>query len=113
MAQDCTRLVGSDSGRHRVQNVVHDGRAQLQIKVGLNSLLGNRASDSFGVTALELASQKVAQPSLQQRNNATKEKHPNSKHGKPKANSWAFLNRPRVEPVVDQMFEVFALAYLN
>ena len=65
MLQNSLRFVLLDSFRHHVQDVVHDSSAQLQIKVRLDTLLGNSRGDAFGVTTFELPSKKIAQPSFE------------------------------------------------
>lgn len=67
-----SHLVLLDALRHHVQDVVHDGGAQLQVEVRLHALLGHRLGDALGLAPLELASQQVAQPALQERDDACK-----------------------------------------
>ena len=112
MLQDGAGLVLLDSFRHHVQNVVHDGRSQLQIKVRLDSLLRHRLGDTLRMTALELAREQVAQPALQERSDAAEEKEPHAPSGRPDAAARAFTDGSRVESVVDEVLEVLAHADL-
>ena len=48
--QDGPGLVLLDALGHHVQNVVHDGSTQLQVKVGLHALLSHRLGHALGVT---------------------------------------------------------------
>ena len=45
MLQNSTSLVLLDTLRHHIQNVVHDSCSELQVKVGLNTLLGDLQQD--------------------------------------------------------------------
>lgn len=51
--QDGAGLVLLDPLRHHVQDVVHDGRAQLQVKVRLHALLGDRLGHALRVATCE------------------------------------------------------------
>ena len=53
MLQDGPGLVLLDALGHHVQDVVHDGGTQLQVKVGLHTLLGHRLGHTLGVTSCE------------------------------------------------------------
>lgn len=48
--QDGSGLVLLDALRHHVQDVVHHGRTQLQVKVGLHTLLRHSLRHALGVT---------------------------------------------------------------
>ncbi|RNA42796.1 hypothetical protein BpHYR1_029175 [Brachionus plicatilis] len=96
-------LVLFDSLGHHVQYVVHDGDAQLQIVVRLDSLFGDRFGDALGVSALELTREQIAQPSFEQRDAPPR---------RPKAAAGSLAHRTRVKSVVEQVFEVLAHSYL-
>lgn len=66
--EDRLGLVLLDRFGHHVEDVVHDGRPKLEVKVGLDPLLGNRLGDALGVTALELPGEQVVEPALEQGN---------------------------------------------
>ena len=57
-------FVALDTFRHHIIDVSYDGTSKLKVELTLNSLFGDGLSSSFGVTALELSGQKVAQPSF-------------------------------------------------
>ena len=48
--QDGPGLVLLDALGHHVQDVVHDSSTQLQVEVGLDTLLGHRLGHALGVT---------------------------------------------------------------
>lgn len=114
---------------------MHDGRSKLQVKVRLDSLLGDRLRDSLSVSALELPREQVVQPTLKERNdtcqdNASKvvsaafnervrvkgrgegltshEEEPNPPSRLPEADSGSLSDRTRVKPVVDQVLKILA-----
>ncbi len=84
----------------------HDGSAQLQIKVGLDALLGDGLGNALGLAPLELARQQVAQPALQQGHDAAQEEEPHAPHWRPEAYAGALAHGARVEPVVHQVLQV-------
>lgn len=49
---------------------MHDGRAELEVKVRLDALLGHRLCDALCVAALELAREQVVEPALEQGDDA-------------------------------------------
>ena len=51
MLQDGPGLVLLDALRHHIQDVVHDGSTELQVEVGLHSLLSHSLGHTLGVTA--------------------------------------------------------------
>jgi hypothetical protein len=65
------------------------------------------------MSSLELPGQQIAQPPLQQGNNSPEEKEPDSPHGLPKPTAGSFAHRSRVEPVVNHVFNVFAISDLS
>ena len=60
MLQNDSRFVGLDAFGHHVNNVVHDRRTELQIKVTLHALLGYPLGRRLVHSALELAGKEVA-----------------------------------------------------
>mmetsp|Transcript_7034 Transcript_7034/g.20668 ORF Transcript_7034/g.20668 Transcript_7034/m.20668 type:complete len:555 (-) Transcript_7034:1166-2830(-) len=110
--QDGPRLVGLDALGHHVQDVVHDRRAQLEVKVRLDALLRDRLGDALGVAALELAREQVAEPALQERHDAAEEEEPHAPARRPEAAAGALAHGARVEAVVDQVLQVLAHANL-
>jgi len=108
MRQNGSRLVGPNTSGHGVQNVQHHSCTQLQIEMRLDTLLGDVLRNAFGVTALKLTRQEVAEPSLEQRSDSAEEEHPHAKHGKPKTHSRPLLNGSCVEFVVNDVLEVLA-----
>lgn len=92
--------------RHHVQDVVHHCRTQLQIIMRFNSLLGDSPRHSLGLSTFELPRKKVPKPSLQQRNNSSKEEKPHAPHRSPESHPRTLSHGSSIEPVVDQMFQV-------
>jgi hypothetical protein len=66
-------LVGLDAFGHHVGDVHNHGGSQLEVVLGLYSLLGHGLCDAFAVTALELTREEVTQPSLEQGDDTSKE----------------------------------------
>lgn len=62
MLQNSLRLVLLDRLGHHVQNIVHDGGAQFEVIVGLDTLLGDSLRDTLAVTTLELTGKQIAEP---------------------------------------------------
>ena len=112
MLQNRPRLVLLDALRHHVNDIVHHGGAQLQIKVGLDALLGDGLGDALAVAALKLSAEQVAQPALQQRRHAAHEEEPDPPAGRPEAAARPLAHRAGVEAVVDDVLEVLAHADL-
>mmetsp|Transcript_19442 Transcript_19442/g.63358 ORF Transcript_19442/g.63358 Transcript_19442/m.63358 type:complete len:470 (-) Transcript_19442:1597-3006(-) len=111
--QDGARLVRLDALGHHVQDVVHHRRAQLEVVVRLDALLGHRLGDALGGAALELPGEQVAKPALEQRHNAAQEEEPHAPAGRPNAAAGPLADGARVEPVVDQVLQVLAHADLT
>ena len=84
----------------------HDGCSQLQVKVTFDALLGHSLGNALGLSALKLPGQQIAQPALQQGHHPSQEEQPHTPHGRPEAHAWALAYWARVEPVVDQMFQI-------
>mmetsp|Transcript_39887 Transcript_39887/g.113149 ORF Transcript_39887/g.113149 Transcript_39887/m.113149 type:complete len:527 (-) Transcript_39887:833-2413(-) len=97
---------------HHVQDVVHDSSAQLQVEVAFNPLLGDGLCHTLRLPALELPSQQVPKPALQQGDDATQEEDPHAPHWSPEATAGPLTNRAGVEAVVDQVLQVLAHANL-
>ena len=110
--QDGAGLVGLDARGHGVEDVVHDGGAELEVEVGLDALLGDREGDALGAPPFELAREQVAQPALEQGDDAAQEKEPDAPHGRPEADAGALADGARVEAPVDEVLEVLAHADL-
>ena len=110
--QDGAALVRLDALGHHVEDVVHHRRAQLEVVVRLDALLGHRLGDALGRAALELARQQVAQPALEERHHAAQEEEPHAPARRPEAAAGALAHGPRVEAVVDQVLQVLAHADL-
>ena len=106
--QDRARLVHLDALWHHVDDVVHHGRAQLDVEVALNTLLRHVLGDSRGVSPLELPGEKVAEPALEQGDNASKEEEPHAPARGPETDSGTLSHRPGVEAVVDEVLDVLA-----
>ena len=113
MLQNGSGLVGSDAFGHHVNDVVHHSRTELQVKVTLHSLLGDGLGHAFADTALELSSQQVAQPALQQRDDTAQEEEPNAPARCPEAAAGTLPDGASVEAVVDQVLQVLAHAHLS
>lgn len=92
MLQDRSGFVLLDTFRHHVNDIVHNGSSQLQVKVGFYSLLGNGFSNSFRVTALELPRQQVTQPTLEERRDPSHEEEPYSPAWRPETATRTFSN---------------------
>lgn len=101
MLQDRLRLVLLDSLGHHVEDVVHDGRTEFEIEMRLDTLLRDSLCDSLRVTTFELTSEQVAEPSLEERDDTTKEEEPDAPSGSPESDSWTFADGTRVEASVD------------
>ena len=99
---------------------MHDGGTELEVEVRLDALLGDRLGDSkdegsvgrsvlakrwsdapLRVTTLELASEQVAEPALEQRDDSAKEEEPDPPAGGPEPDSGALADGTRVEARVD------------
>jgi hypothetical protein len=61
---NCFGFVGFYALRHHVHDVFHDGCAEFEVEVGLCALFCDGFYEAFGVAALELAGEQVAQPAL-------------------------------------------------
>ena len=108
MLQDGTGLVLFDTFGHHIENIVHDGRSELQIKVGLDTLLRHSFGDALRVATFELTGQQVAQPAFKQRGDAAQEKEPHAPSWSPNAASRTLSNRTGVEAVVNEVLEILA-----
>ena len=87
--QDRPGLVLLDALRHHVEDVVHDGGAKLEVKVGLDPLLRHRLGHALRVSTLELPREEVAEPAFEQRGHSAEEEEPNPPTWGPKATSGA------------------------
>eukprot|EP01137_Pigoraptor_chileana_P034039 Opistho-2@25961 len=112
MLQNSTRLVLANAFGHHVEDVVHDSRAELEVKVRLDTLLRHCLCDSLGRAALKLTREEVAQPALEQGDNATEEEHPHPPARRPKTASGALPDRASVEAIVNDVLEILAHANL-
>ncbi len=59
MLKYCLRFILLDRLGHHVQNIVHDGGAQLKIIMGLNTLLGDCFGHTLAISTFELAGKQV------------------------------------------------------
>lgn len=109
MLQDCLGLVGLDTLGHHVQNIMHDGSTQLEIVVGLDTLLGHCLGNALGVTTLEMSCQQVSEPALQQWYDTAQEEQPHSPARSPESTSWSLSDWSCVETVVDNVLQILAL----
>jgi hypothetical protein len=64
------------------------------------------------VSALELPAEEVAEPALQERRHPAHKEEPDAPAGRPEPAARPLPHRPRVEPVVDHVLQVFAHADL-
>ena len=108
MLQNGLRLVLLDRLRHHVQNIVHNGSAQFEIIVRFDTLLRNGLRDALAVATFELTGQQVTKPMLEQRYDTTHEEYPNTPSWRPETTTGTLADRPRIEPVIDQMLEILA-----
>ena len=93
---------------HHVEDITHDGSTQLQVEVRLDTLLGDRLGDSLRVSSLELSGQQVVEPSLEQGNDTSHEEQPDPPSWRPEPDTGTLSNGTRVEPRVDQVFQILA-----
>lgn len=108
MLQDDTGLVGTNTLRHHVKNIVKHSSVQLQVELRLNSLLGHSLGNTLGLSSLELSGKQVAKPSLKKRDNTTQEEDPHTPHGSPETTTGTLSNGTSVETVVDEMLQILA-----
>lgn len=99
--QDRLRLVLLDALGHHVEDVVHDRRAELEVEVRVDTLLRDRLGDALRVAALELSSEEVAEPTLEQRDDTAQEEEPDTPAGRPETDTGTLADRTRVEARVD------------
>ena len=69
MLQNRLRLVLLDRLRHHVEDIVHDGSAELEVVVRLHTLLRDRLRNALAVTAFELTREQIPEPTLEERDN--------------------------------------------
>ena len=105
-------LVLFDALWHHVQDVMHDSSTKLKIIVRLDALLCDSACNALGLPPLKLPSQQVAQPALEQRDNASQEEEPYAPHRGPETHTGAFANGTSVESIVHKVFQILAHADL-
>ena len=74
--------------------------SEFEIVVTLNSLFSDCFSDPLTVSSLELSSQQVTQPSLQQRDNTTQEEEPYSPAWSPDSASWTLSNWTLIKNII-------------
>mmetsp|Transcript_45139 Transcript_45139/g.81181 ORF Transcript_45139/g.81181 Transcript_45139/m.81181 type:complete len:277 (+) Transcript_45139:4424-5254(+) len=103
MLQDGAGFVCTNTLRHHVNDIVHDGCTELQVEVTLHALLRDGLGHTLTHTALELPGQEVAKPSLKQRHDSPKEEEPNAPAWCPEAATWTLAYWTRVETVVDEV----------
>jgi hypothetical protein len=122
-------LILLDRLGHHVHDIVHDGRAELEVVLRLHSLLRHGLCHTLAVPSLELTSKEIPEPSeykmrrtfsaskkylpsLKKRDDTAQEKEPHTPAGSPESTSRALSNRACVEAVVDQMLQVLGHANL-
>ena len=108
MLQNGFSFVLLDSFRHHIVDVFDDSCSQLKVILTFHALFGDCLCDTFGVSSLKLPCKQIAEPSLKQRDNSSDEEEPYTPSWCPKSNTRSFSNLTSVEPVVDQMLEVFS-----
>lgn len=74
-----------------------------------DTLLRHGLGDSFRVTALEMSSKQVAEPTLQQWNDTTQEEEPYSPAWRPESTSRTLADWSSVEAVIDDVLQILAL----
>lgn len=107
---------------------MHDGRTELEVEVRLDALLGDGLGDSvrslpsanilgswrrkrernapLGVPTLELTSEEVAQPALEEGDDTAEEEEPNAPSWGPESDSRTLADGTRVEAGVDLLRRV-------
>lgn len=93
MLQNNTGFVLFDSFRHHVQNIMHHCGSKFQVKVTLNSLLGDCFGNTFGVSPFKLSGQQISKPAFQEGYNTTQEKEPHPPSRSPEATPRSFTYR--------------------
>ncbi len=88
---------------HHVQDIMHNSCSQLEIEVAFHALFGDCLCNTLALTTLELAGKQIAQPSFQQRDNASHEEKPDSPAGSPESDTGALPHGSRVESIVDDV----------
>ena len=78
----------------------------------LDTLLGDCLCNTLAVTSFELTSKQVAEPALEERNDAAHEEQPYTPSWCPETTSRTLAYRPRVEAVIDKMLQVLCHAHL-
>ncbi len=113
MLHDGFGLVGFDSFGHHVHDVFHDCSSEFEIIMGLSSLFGNNFNKPFGVSAFELSGKQISEPSFKQGNDPSQEEQPNSPCRSPDTDSRSFPHWSGVEPVVNDMLDIFGHSDLS
>lgn len=67
----------------------------------VDTLLRDRLGDALRVAALELSSEEVAEPTLEQRDDTAQEEEPDTPAGRPETDTGTLADRTRVEARVD------------
>lgn len=101
-------LVLPDRFGHHVEDIAHDGGTQFEIEVRLDTLLGDGLGDSLRVSPFKLPGQQVVQPSFEQGDDTSHEEQPDPPSRRPETDTGSLSNGSRVEPCVDQVFQVLA-----
>lgn len=108
MLQNGFSFVLFDSFRHHIVDIFDNSSSQLKVVLTFHALFGDCFCNTFRMSALELPCKQIAKPSLEQRNNSSNEEEPDTPSWCPKSNTRSLSNLASIEPVVDQVFEVFS-----
>ena len=72
----------------------------------LDTLLGDGLGDTLRITSLELAREKITEPTFKKRYNTTHEEKPDAPAGGPEADTGTLANGTSIEAIVDEMLQV-------
>lgn len=128
--QNCLRLVLLDRFRHHVKDVVHYSSTQFKVKMGFYTLLCHRFGHALTVTAFELPGEEVPQPkniasqippdsrgteipSFEEWDNSSHEEQPHAPPRGPETATRAFAYGSSIEPIVNEMFQIFCHSHLT
>lgn len=86
---------------------MHDSSSKLEVIMGLDTLLSDGLGDALRITALELAREKITEPTFKKWDNTTHEEEPDAPTGSPKADTRTFTNGTGIEAIIDEVLQVF------
>ena len=112
MLQNSLSLVCANTVWHHIINVHDNSCAQLQVKLTFYTLLRYCLRYALAVTSLKLASKQIAEPTLQQRNNASQKETPHAPARRPKSYAWSFSDLTRVKAVIYEVFQILCHTHL-